>query len=86
MIVPSMTPAELALRLRKMYSHAARGEAVTNIHLFGIKYANEIAGCGASPAEIVRLSGIPESYVTEVGKGIRLASRVTITRDPFPDD
>ncbi len=80
-----MTLNELALRLHRMYFQAEEGQAVTNIHLFGIKYANEIAECCASPAEIVRLSGNPESYTREVSKGIRLASRVSITRDPFPD-
>ena len=80
-----MTLEELAERLAKIYRSAERGETVAYIHLFAIKYAYEIDECGASAGEIVRFSGIPESYGTEVGKGIRLARYVSVTHDPFPD-
>ena len=76
MIGPVMTLEELAARLSEMYRGAREGEAVANIHLFGIRYAQEIRDCDASPAKIVRLSGIPESYGTEVSKGIKLARYV----------
>ena len=71
-----MTPAELARTLSEMYHDAPKNEAVTMIHLFGIKYADEIRDCGARVPEIVHLSGLSISYVTEVYKGIRLARYV----------
>ena len=46
------------------------------IHLFGIKYADEIRDCGVPVTTIVRLSGLPHSYNTEVSKGVRLARYV----------
>ena len=71
-----MTPDELGRTLSEMYRDAPDGEATTMIHLFGIKYADEISDCGASVTEIVRLSGVSDSYNTEVSKGVRLARYV----------
>ena len=71
-----MTPDELARTLSEMYHDAPDGEATTMIHLFGIKYADEIRDCGAPVTEIVRLSGLRNSYSTEVYKGVRLARYV----------
>ena len=48
------------------------------IHLFGIKYSNEIRACGASSSAIVRMANLPESYGTEVNKGRNLARFVTV--------
>ncbi len=71
-----MTPIELGRILSEMYRDAPEGEATTMIHLFGIRYADEIGDCGAPVTEIVRLSGLPASYNTEVSKGVRLARYV----------
>ena len=71
-----MTPDKLARTLSKMYYDAPKGEKTTMIRLFGIKYADEIRDCEASVTEIVRLSGLRNSYNTEVSKGIRLARHV----------
>ena len=71
-----MTPDKLARTLSEMYQDAPKREATTMIHLFGIKYADEIRDCGAPVTEIVRLSGLPSSYHTEVSKGVRLARHV----------
>lgn len=71
-----MTPDKLGTTLFDMYEGALHGEKTTMIHLFGIKYADEIRDSGALVPEIVRLSGIDESYSTEVHKGIRLARYV----------
>ena len=71
-----MTPDKLARTLSKMYHHAPKGEKTTMIRLFGIKYADEIRDCEASVPEIVRLSGLCNSYHTEVSKGIRLARHI----------
>lgn len=38
----SKTILELGLILKEMYSNAPNGEMVTQIHLFGVKYADEI--------------------------------------------
>ncbi|TNE81433.1 MAG: hypothetical protein EP332_04595 [Bacteroidetes bacterium] len=54
-----------------MYGSAPKGYAVANIHLFGIKYANQIANF--SKKEIIEESGIRKSYLTELSKGIKLA-------------
>lgn len=71
-----MDTINLGKILRKMYTEAPRGEQVTNIHLFGIKYSKEISNL--SIKEIVQEAGIPLTYVTEVTKGVNLAKYVTI--------
>ena len=69
-----MTVQEAGLRLREMYDSAPDREKVVQIHLFGIKYANEIEGL--TNMDIVRHAGLYESYSTEVAKGRRLAKYV----------
>ncbi len=69
-----MTGQEAGRKLREMYDSAPYGEQVAQIHLFGIKYADELEGL--TNAEIVRHSGLYESYITEVAKGRRLAKYV----------
>lgn len=73
-----MTPEELAKALSDMHDSARQGEKPTMIRLFGIKYADKIRDCGASVAEIVRLSSVRDSYNAEVSKGIQLARYVII--------
>ena len=46
------------------------------IHLFGIKYSEEIMKCGI--AEVIKESGIFSTYRTELGKGIKLAKYVKV--------
>ena len=73
-----MRAEELGRTLRRMYDSGKKGgEVDTMVHLFGIKYASEILDCDGSPTDIVRLSGIPESLVTEVKKGMKLERYVT---------
>lgn len=43
-----MNVNELSEKLREMYRGASQGDAVVMVHLFGIKYANEIRESGAS--------------------------------------
>ena len=59
---------------------AGRGKdlMVTMIHLFGIKYADEIDVCGATPTELCRMAELRESYNAEVSKGRRLAPFVEL--------
>ena len=71
-----MTPKELSDKLSSMYHNAPKGETVAMIHLFGIKYAAQIQNCGESAQYIVEQSSIPNSYVTEVNKMVKLARYV----------
>ena len=68
---------KLASILSQMYRTAPVGDTVVMIHLFGIRYASEIKNCGKGKVKnIVRLSDIPNSYQTEVSKGVHLARYV----------
>ncbi|SHN33781.1 HTH-like domain-containing protein [Gracilibacillus kekensis] len=72
-----MSITELGGILRKMYDTAPESKKATFIHLFGIKYGAIILQNKHSTAEIVKVSGIKESYKTEVRKGINLSKYVT---------
>ena len=50
---------------------------MTNIHLFGIKYAALIKESPYSIADILNDADLPKSYQTEVNKGIKLSKYVT---------
>lgn len=66
-------PNALVARLAELHSsHQSIGPL-----LFGIKYAQQIADCPDSVKEIVRLSGVPGGYITDVQKGMKLASHVS---------
>ena len=67
-----MTVNELGKTLQAMYANAEKGEKVTMIHLFGVKYAQEIREAGAAAKDIAGAAGIPLSYGTEISKGVRL--------------
>jgi len=72
-----MTIREAASILKEMYSQgAACGERTTQIHLFGIKYAEQIEGM--SLPELLILADMQESYQTEIRKGMRLARHVEV--------
>ena len=68
----------LGSKLREMYQNAPHNEQVLMIHLFGIKYADIIRQYGYNAREIVEASGINESYVTELSKGMRMSKYVEI--------
>jgi hypothetical protein len=72
-----MTLTELSNKLSEMYTNAQKGEQVTNIHLFGIKYASQIKDSPYSIADILKDGDLPKSYQTEVNKGIKLSKYVT---------
>jgi 5-methylcytosine-specific restriction protein B len=59
-----------------MYLEAKDKESVTMIHLFGIRHAEDIKKCDFSVTQLVKKSSIPDSYATEVHKGMRLAKYV----------
>lgn len=62
--------------LREMYQKADKKEKAVSIHLFGIQYAQQIENMSAK--DIVVGAGLPESYKTEVRKGINLAKYVEV--------
>ena len=68
-----MDKFELADILKKMYKDAKEGGSVVNIHLFGIRFVNEIKEF-SSASEVVNLVGLKKSYSTEVSKGMKLAN------------
>lgn len=70
-----MSLKELAEKLNEMY-HSRKGYAVVMIHLFGVKYADEIIRNKYSCKEIIKASKIPESFLTELMKGIKLSEFV----------
>ncbi|WP_133256042.1 HTH-like domain-containing protein [Rhodopseudomonas palustris] len=71
-----MKASELADELRKAYAASEDGNKVVSIHLFGIRRANELDG--QSCKDIAVLAGIPDSYATEIRKGMRLAPYVSV--------
>jgi hypothetical protein len=73
-----MTLQELGKALSDMYLGSETGETVAMIHLFGIKYAEEISTSCESMRAIALAAGIPESYGTEIGKGVKLSRFVRL--------
>lgn len=67
-----MNEEELICRLKEMYTHAEKGKQVANIHLFGIKYADELNGKVLKNIAIEATGN--ESYASEISKGINLKS------------
>ena len=67
---------EAARLLSEMYRTALPKEKAMSIHLFGIKYADQIRNMPAR--EIVIRAELPQSYQTEVRKGINLAKYVQL--------
>lgn len=72
-----MTLNELGETLSNMYQNAPNGDSVAMIHLFGIKYANQIRNLGASSKAIAKAAHINDSYGTEISKGVKLSKYVT---------
>ncbi|MEQ1935306.1 MAG: hypothetical protein ABL962_15710 [Fimbriimonadaceae bacterium] len=58
-----------------MYLNAPKGEQAVHVHLFGIKYADQVDGMPLK--ELAIEAGIPASYGTEIRKGINLAKYVS---------
>jgi len=73
-----MTLNELGTILAEMYNNASKGNSVAMIHLFGIKYANEIKESEYSKKDIITQSGISASYLAELTKGVKLAEYVIL--------
>lgn len=73
-----MTELKLGKILRDMYDSAPKGGQVAQIHLFSIFYANDIEGDRLSKKEILKVAELPETYQTEISKGVRLADYVSV--------
>ena len=71
-----MDAVQLGKLLREAYENAMKTEKVTMIHLFGIKFSDEISKSNIS--EIIAESGIHSTYRTELGKGLKLAKYVKL--------
>lgn len=72
-----MTVNELGYKLKEMYD-GSYGDKTAMIHLFGIKYADEIRRNGYTPKEILKIAEMPESYFAEINKGIKLSKYVDV--------
>ena len=73
-----MNESELAERLRSMCRNAPNREKSTAIHLFGIRYVTDLAAFHGSIERVTRLSGVGNSYGTEICKGMKLAKYVEL--------
>ena len=62
--------------LHDAWAQAPEGDIVVRIHLFGIRYAEELQGVDLR--KLVDAAGIPKPYATEIRKGMRLADYVTL--------
>ena len=72
----AMTVGEAALELKRAYERGSRrGQTALHIHLFGIKYADDLRSL--SIQEVVNRAGIP-NYASEITKGRNLADYVEI--------
>ena len=65
---------DAARRLREMYDSAPDREKAVHVHLFGIRYATELADMSAY--EVAERAGLQRSYGAEIRKGINLARYV----------
>ena len=63
--------------LRDVYFNAAKKEKATTIHLFGIKYAEEIKEYGPLK-DLVKAASISYTYQTEIRKGMNLSKYVEL--------
>ncbi len=66
---------ELGKILADMYANAPKKEQVTMIHLFGVKYAEDVQNVGVR--EVIEQSGIHSTYRTEINKAVKLAKYVS---------
>lgn len=73
-----MTFEELVQELVRAYHTAPHGKAVVMIHLFGIKYADEIINNEYSIRDLLDRAEVPQSYYPEIKKGVNLSRYVDI--------
>ncbi|MBP5350159.1 MAG: hypothetical protein J6Z13_07410 [Clostridia bacterium] len=78
-----MTALELGIKLKAMYS-LKNVNKVAMIHLFGVIFAQTMRSENIKPIEVLKAAKMPESYQTEINKGINLSKYVTV-RDEYSD-
>lgn len=66
------TIQELGAILREMYSNAEDRMQVASIHIFGIKYGKNIVEKELRASDIIKVSGLNESYSTELQKALNV--------------
>lgn len=69
---------QLGRILKSDYENANDKESVASIHLFGIKYGQQIRRKNYSPNDILKLSELSPSYITELQKGIKLSKFICV--------
>ena len=74
-----MELAEAARLLRHVHATAPEGKKTVYIHLFAIKYADEIRNL--SYTRLVDLSGIPTSYHIEIWRALNIAEYVELKEE-----
>ncbi len=75
-----MTLGELSAELVRMYNSASEGESSTMVHLFAIKYANEIYKAGLNASQIAKAANIYKTAYVEINAGLRLVNHVTVIK------
>jgi len=75
-----MTQLELTNKLKDIY-YTAKNNKATMVHLFGIIYYKELKRDNISIRDILLESGLPQSYYTEINKGINLARYVELKKE-----
>ena len=75
-----MSAYELGMKLKAMYS-LEHINKVAMIHLFGVIYGKTMRSENIKPIEVLKAAKMPESYVTEINKGINLSQYVTLRKE-----
>lgn len=75
-----MSAYELGMKLKAMYS-LEHINKVAMIHLFGVIYGRTMRSENIKPIEVLKAAKMPESYVTEINKGINLSQYVTLRKE-----
>lgn len=68
-------------KLRNCYEKAGRNESTLQIHLFSIKYSQDIRNSKYTISELATKAGLTSGYATEISKGIKLAPYVKERED-----
>lgn len=76
-----VTESNLASILKHLYNNAPKGEQVLSIHLFGVMYGKQIKEHNLRLEEIIRISGLPTSYMTEANKGKNLSKYAKVDKE-----
>lgn len=73
-----MSINELAVILHNAYYNAPDKAKVTAVHLFGIRYSNDLRHI--SPDDLIKKADIPQSYHVEIRNGMNLAEYVELDK------